>query len=111
MGLQMGPPIPAVHGVRWSATDPRPVFGGNVVVFATRGEPAGAAAAHALAGAVGAAGATKGILVALAGVGPEAYEAVAGRPLELIDGPALVTLLARYSGVKARIEHADPATR
>jgi restriction system protein len=105
MGLQMGAATRTEQGTRWVATDPRPVFGGPVVVYATRATPAGAAAAHSLAGAVVAAGATKGILVALAGIEAEAYEAVAGRPLELIDGPALVTLLAKYSGVKARIEH------
>ena len=31
---------------------------------------------------------------------------VAGRPLELIDGPALLNLLAEHSRVKARIEAA-----
>jgi restriction system protein len=29
---------------------------------------------------------------------------VAGRPLELIDGPALITLLAVHSRIKARLE-------
>jgi restriction system protein len=105
MGLQIGAATRTEQGARWLATDPRPVFGGPVVVYATRGVPAGAAAAHSLAGAVVAAGATKGILVALGGIDASAYEAVAGRPLELIDGPALVTLLAKYSGIKARIEH------
>lgn len=109
MGLQTGEATRTGQGARWQATDPRPVFGGPVVIYATRGTPAGAAAAHSLAGAVVAAGATKGILVALAGIEPEAYEAVAGRPLELIDGPALVTLLAKYSGLKARIEHPEHA--
>jgi restriction system protein len=75
-----------------------------VIVYATRGTAAGAAMTHSLAGAMTAAGATKGILVALGGVEPEAYEAAAGRPLELINGPALVSLLAKYLGVKARIE-------
>jgi restriction system protein len=80
-----------------------------VVVHATRGGSAGSGAVHALAGAVAAAGATKGILVSLGGIEPEAYEALAGRPLELIDGPALVTLLANHCRIKARIERAaDP---
>jgi restriction system protein len=109
MGLQIGAATRTGQGARWLATDPRPVFGGPVVVYATRGDSAGAAAAHSLAGAVVAAGATKGILVALGGVDPQAYEAVAGRPLELIDGPALVTLLAKYCGLKARIEHPEHA--
>ncbi|GID26758.1 restriction endonuclease [Paractinoplanes brasiliensis] len=104
MGLQMGAPARGELGTRWLATDPRPIFGGPVVIFANRGAASGAAAVHALAGAVTAAGATKGILVSLGGIEPAAYEAVAGRPLELIDGPALVTLLSNYCRVKARIE-------
>ncbi len=80
-----------------------------MVLHATRGPAAGAAAVHALAGAVAAAGATKGILVSLGGIEAAAYEALAGRPLELIDGPALVTLLANYCRIKARIE-LTPAT-
>jgi hypothetical protein len=35
---------------------------------------------------------------------PLLLAAAAGRPLELIDGPALLTLLAEYSGLKARLE-------
>jgi restriction system protein len=104
MGLEMGTPARSPLGARWLATDPRPIFGGKVVVYATRGAPAGAAAAHSLAGAMTAAGATKGILVATAGYEPDAYEAIAGRPLELIDGPALLTLLAEHSRIKARID-------
>jgi len=104
MGLEMGRATLTPNGARWLAVDPRPVFGGKVVVYALRGQPAGAAAAHSLAGAVTAAGATKGILVATSGFEPEAHEAVAGRPLELIDGPALITLLAVHSRIKARLE-------
>jgi restriction system protein len=104
MGLEMKTATRTGAGARWLATDPRPIFGGTVVVYATRGTPAGAAAVHSLAGAVTAAGATKGILVSLGGIEAEAYDALAGRPLELIDGPALVTLLANYCRVKARID-------
>jgi restriction system protein len=108
MGLEMGAPVRTDNGARWLPTDPRPIFGGKVVLHATRRSPAGAAAVHALAGAVTAAGATKGILVSLAGIDAEAYEALAGRPLELIDGPALVTLLANHCRIKARIELTGP---
>jgi len=107
LGLEMGPPARAADGARWLATDPRPIFGGKVLVYATRGAPVGAAASHALAGAVTAAGATKGILVATGGYESEAHEAVAGRPLELIDGPTLLTLLAEHSRIKARIDAGD----
>ena len=111
MGLAMGEPVRVGGGTRWPATDPRPIFGGPVVLYATRGTPVGSAAVHALAGAVTAAGATKGILVSLDGIEPAAYDAVAGRPLELIDGPGLVTLLAHHCRVKARIEHTDQSRR
>jgi len=104
MGLEIGPADRTPAGSRWLATDPRPIFGGPVVIHAVRGTPAGAAAVHALAGAMTAAGATKGILVSLGGIEPEAYDALAGRPLELIDGTGLVALLAQHCRIKARIE-------
>jgi restriction system protein len=107
MGLEMGPAVRTPQGSRWLATDPRPVFGGPVVVYAVRGAPLGAAGSHSLAGAVTAAGATKGILVATGGYTSDAHEAVAGRPLELIDGPGLLRLLAEHSRIKARIENPD----
>ncbi len=107
MGLEMGPAIRTPQGSRWLAADPRPVFGGKVVVYAVRGAPLGASAAHSLAGAVTAAGATKGILVAIGGYEADAHEAVSGRPLELIDGPGLLRLLAEHSRIKARIENPD----
>jgi restriction system protein len=104
MGLQMGTASRSDAGARWTAVDPRPIFGGKVVVYAVRAGAVGAAAAHSLAGAVTAAGATKGILVTTGGFGPAAHEAVAGRPLELIDGSALLHLLAEHLQVKARID-------
>jgi restriction system protein len=104
LGLEMGPATRSSNGSRWLATDPRPIFGGKVVVYATRGPAVGGAAAHSLAGAVSAAGAMKGILVAIGGYEPDAYDAVAGRPLELIDGPTLLTLLSEHSRIKARID-------
>jgi restriction system protein len=109
MGLDMGRTTLTRNGARWMATDPRPVFGGKVIVYAMRDAPAGAAVAHSLAGAVAAAGATKGILVSTSGFESDAHEAVAGRPLELIDGPALITLLAVHSRIKARLETPQPA--
>jgi restriction system protein len=104
MGLEMGAVTRTGQGARWTAVDPRPVFGGKVVVYAVRGAPVTAPGAHSLAGAVTAAGATKGILVSTAGYESDAHEAVAGRPLELIDGTALITLLAEQSRIKARLE-------
>jgi restriction system protein len=103
MGLEMGP---VAEGPRWLATDPRPLFGGPVVIYAERGKAVGAATAAGLAEEVAAAGATKGILVAIDGYEVEAHEAVAGRPVELLDGSAVLNLLAEHSGIKARIEPA-----
>jgi restriction system protein len=105
MGLHMGPVTRTENGARWLATDPRPIFGGTVIVYGVRTTAVGAAAAHSLAGAVTAAGATKGILVTTGGYDHSAHEAVAGRPLELIDGSALLHLLADHAGVKARIDN------
>jgi restriction system protein len=105
MGLDMGAATRTDNGVRWLAADPRPVFGGKVVVYAVRTGAVGAAAAHSLAGAVAAAGATKGIMLTTGGYHHEAHEAVAGRPLELIDGAGLLTLLAEHSRIKARIDN------
>ncbi|MFG1608756.1 restriction endonuclease [Actinoplanes sp. NPDC049265] len=106
MGLEMGPAgREAGAGSRWwVATDPRPVFGGKIVVYATRGVPADASVVRTVDEEVTATGATKGILVATSGYDPEALEVAAARPLELVDGPALLTLLAEYSRLKARLD-------
>ena len=104
MGLRMGSATRTENGARWLAEDPRPIFGGKVVIHAVRTGTVGAAAAHSLAGAVGAAGATKGILVTTGGYDHDAHEAAAGRPLELIDGSGLLYLLADHCDVKARID-------
>ncbi|MET8148461.1 restriction endonuclease [Actinoplanes sp. NPDC049668] len=101
LGLEMGEAEP---GPRWLATDRRPLFGGPVVIHAVRGTPAGPDDVTELADRVAAAGATKGILVALDGYQATAHETVAGRPVELLDGPGLLNLLAEHSRVKARIE-------
>ncbi|MEV6492442.1 restriction endonuclease [Actinoplanes sp. NPDC051633] len=107
MGLEMGRCTRSGGRSRWLASDPRPVFGGKVIVYATRGGPVGHSTAHTLADAVAAAGATKGILIATAGYESEAYDSAAGRPLELLDGPGLLNLLAEHSRIKARLEPPD----
>lgn len=113
LGLQMGPAASTDQGARWTALDPRPIFGGAVIVATIRAEEAdGAAAARSLADAVAAAAAIKGILVTAGEFDPTAHEAVAGCPVELIDGPALLHLLAEHLQLKARIDRAivDPTT-
>lgn len=105
MGLHMGAPARTENGARWLAEDPRPIFGGKVIVHAVRTGAVAAATARSLAGAVTAAGASKGILVTIGGYDADAHQAVAGRPVELIDGSGLLHLLAEHAGVKARIDN------
>ncbi|WP_067496596.1 restriction endonuclease [Actinoplanes sp. TFC3] len=100
MGLSMG----TGKGGRWLASDPRPLFGGPVVVQTVRGQVVDVATATALATAVIEAGATKGILVATDGFEPAVHDELTGRPIELLDGSALLNLLAEHTGIKARIE-------
>jgi restriction system protein len=103
MGLQMGYARPDGDVAAWSAVDPRPLFGGRVVVHATRADRVGPAAVRALADAVATAGATKGILVTTGVFEPGVHTQDGGRPLELIDGAGLLTLLADHSRLRARI--------
>ncbi|GAA2571848.1 restriction endonuclease [Winogradskya consettensis] len=102
MGLSMG----TAKDGRWLASDPRPLFGGPVVIHAVRGQ-VDVATASAVAAEVIEAGATKGILVATDGFHPAIQDELTGRPIELLDGPALLNLLAEHAGIKARIESDD----
>ncbi len=103
MGLEMGDADPAGDVTTWSAVDPRPLFGGRVIVHACRTDRVEAPAVRALADAVAKAGATKGILVTTGGFDPAVHALDGGRPLELIDGAGLLTLLAEHSRLQARI--------
>jgi restriction system protein len=102
MGLAMG----TAKDGRWLASDPRPLFGGPVVIHAVRGQ-VDVATASKVATEVIEAGATKGIVVATDGFHPAVQDELTGRPIELLDGPALLNLLAEYTGLKARIESSD----
>jgi restriction system protein len=104
LGLEMGDPIRTDSGARWLAVDPRPIFGGKVVVDAARSSTSGAHAARSLADAVAAVGATKGILVTTGRFEQGAHEEASSRPIELVDGSALLNLLAEHSRLKARID-------
>ena len=105
MGLQMGYAAPAGDHAAWSAVDPRPLFGGRVVVHACRSDRVAPDAIGTLAAAVAKAGATKGIYVTTGVFDPDAHRQQNGRPLELIDGAGLLTLLADHSRLRARIAH------
>lgn len=91
-------------GVDCVAFDPRPVFGGKVVIQAKRYKnTVGVSAVRDLFGTVQNEGASKGILVTTSGYGKAAYDFARGKPLELLDGSNLLHLLAEHAGLDAKI--------
>jgi restriction system protein len=90
-------------GVDAVAFDTRPVLGGKVVIQAKRYKhTVGVSAVRDLYGTMLNEGASKGIIVATSGYGPDAYEFSKDKPMELIDGGGLLYLL-REVGIEARI--------
>ncbi|WJK37085.1 restriction endonuclease [Solwaraspora sp. WMMA2065] len=106
LGLQMRQVRTTADGtVECMAHDPRPLFGGTVVVLARRGGgTVDVSAVRDLFGVVQAENASNGILVTTAGYTSAAFDFASGKPLELIDGSALLHMLAEDGGVKARID-------
>jgi len=95
-------------GVDCVAFDPRPVFGGKVVIQAKRYKnTVGVSAVRDLFGTVQNEGASKGILVTTSGYGKASFDFARGKPLELLDGGNLLYLLAEHAGVDARIVMPD----
>ena len=95
-------------GVDCVAFDPRPVFGGKVVIQAKRYKnTVGVSAVRDLFGTVQNEGASKGILVTTSGYGKAAYDFARNKPLELLDGANLLYLLRENAGVDARIVTPD----
>ncbi len=95
-------------GVDCVAFDPRPVFGGKVVIQAKRYKnTVGVSAVRDLFGTVQNEGASKGILVTTSGYGRAAFDFARGKPLELLDGGNLLHLLAEHAEVEARIVMPD----
>ncbi len=91
-------------GVDCVAFDPRPVFGGKVVIQAKRYKgTVGVSAVRDLFGTVHNEGASKGILVTTSGYGKASFEFANNKPLELIDGSGLIYLLATHAGIEAKI--------
>lgn len=91
-------------GVDAVAYDKRPILGGKVVIQAKRYKhTVGVSAVRDLYGTMQHEGANKGILVATSSYGPDAYEFVKDKPVELIDGGGLLYLLEQHAGIKARI--------
>jgi restriction system protein len=95
-------------GVDCVAYDPRPIFGGKVVIQAKRYKhTVGVSAVRDLFGTVQNEGASKGILVTTSGYGKAAFEFAEGKPLELLSGSNLLYLLSEHARIEAKIEVPD----
>lgn len=91
-------------GVDCVAFDPRPIFGGKVVIQAKRYKnTVGVSAVRDLFGTMQNEGASKGILVATSGYGKAAFEFASGKPIELLAGSNLLYLLKEHANIDARI--------
>jgi len=95
-------------GVDCVAYDPRPIFGGKVVIQAKRYKnTVGVSAVRDLFGTMQNEGASKGILVTTSGYGKAAFEFAEGKPMELLSGSNLLYLLEEHAGIQAKIEVPD----
>lgn len=91
-------------GVDCVAFDPRPIFGGKVIIQAKRYKnTVGVSAVRDLFGTLQNEGASKGILVTTSGYGKAAFDFAAGKPIELLSGANLLFLLKDYAGMDAKI--------
>jgi restriction system protein len=91
-------------GVDCVAFDQRAILGGKVVIQAKRYKnTVGVSAVRDLYGTVMNEGASKGILVTTSGYGRASVEFANGKPLELLDGANLLSLLADHAGIQAKI--------
>ena len=112
MGLEAKQTRPSRDGgVDCVAYDPRPIFGGKVVIQAKRYKnTVGVSAVRDLFGTLQNEGASKGILVATSGYGQASYDFARNKPIELIDGANLLYLLKTYADVDAKILPPDSWT-
>jgi restriction system protein len=95
-------------GVDCVAWDPRPIFGGKVVVQAKRYKnTVGVSAVRDLFGTLQNEGASKGILITTSGFGKASFEFADGKPIELLGGGNLLYLLQEHAEIEARIEPPD----
>lgn len=91
-------------GVDCVAFDPRPIFGGKVVIQAKRYKnTVGVSAVRDLYGTMQNEGASKGILVTTSGYGKASFEFANGKPMELLGGSNLLFLLKEHAGMDAKI--------
>ena len=92
------------HRAACVAWDPRPIFGGKVLIQAKRYKnTVGVSAARDLFGTLQNEGASKGILVTTSGYGQASFDFAQKKPIELIDGANLLYLLAEHAGIGAKI--------
>jgi len=95
-------------GVDCVAFDPRPIFGGKVVIQAKRYKnTVGVSAVRDLYGTMQNEGASKGILVTTSGYGQASFDFAEGKPLELLSGSNLLYLLSENAGIEAKIVMPD----
>ena len=91
-------------GVDCVAFDPRPIFGGKVIIQAKRYKnTVGVSAVRDLFGTMQNEGASKGILVTTSGYGKAAYNFANGKPIELLSGSNLLYLLKEHADLDAKI--------
>ena len=94
-------------GVDAVAFDPDPIRGGKVVIQAKRyTNTVGVSAVRDLYGTMMNEGATKGILVTTTDYGKDSYEFAKDKPLTLLNGSNLLSLLEKH-GTQARINIAE----
>jgi len=92
-------------GVDCVAFDPRPIFGGKVVIQAKRYKnTVGVSAVRDLYGTLQNEGASKGILVTTSGYGKASFDFAKEKPIELLSGSNLLYLLEEYAQIRAKIE-------
>ena len=85
--------------------DPDPIKGGKYIIQAKRyNNLVGISAVRDLYGAVHNEGATKGILVTTSDFGADSYEFVKDKPLTLINGSNLLSLLQKHNYKNVRID-------
>lgn len=97
-------------GVDAVVFDPDPIKGGKIVIQAKRyTNTVGVSAVRDLFGTVHNEGASKGILVTTSNYGPDARKFADGKPLTLLDGGNLLSLLEQM-GMKARIDLREAKT-
>jgi restriction system protein len=109
MGLEARQTRPSRDGgVDCVAWDPRPIFGGKVVIQAKRYKnTVGVSAVRDLFGTLQNEGASKGILVTTSGYGQASFDFAKNKPIELIDGANLLYLLTEHAGIEAKIVPPD----